>query len=185
MVSTKTCKLCKKEFETKAHNALYCPECRKEAKRLRRRKETTKEAPKNDLVKMAEQNVLNRVREAKDWIAIIGVLRVAGDTFFPRIDTDPIRKAWCDGLVMAENALYYVLCKYQADALIFTGVGGKEATQYGREKFRERFGLDGKKGYEVMSLLQEHLQLPNFYFTKDEIEFRRQAEQRYRDTEKD
>ena len=185
MVSTKTCKLCKKEFETKAHNALYCQDCRKEAKRLRRSTETTKEAPKNDLVKMAEQNVLNRVREAKDWIAIIGVLRVAGDTFFPRIDTDPIRKAWCDGLVMAENALYYALCKYQADALIFTGVGGKEATQYGREKFRERFGLDGKKGYEVMSLLQEHLQLPKFYFTKDEIEFRRQAEQRYRDTEKD
>ena len=37
MVSTRTCKLCKKEFETKAHNALYCPECRKEAKSQRRK----------------------------------------------------------------------------------------------------------------------------------------------------
>lgn len=41
MVSTKTCKLCKKEFETKAHNALYCHECRKEAKNARRRKVTS------------------------------------------------------------------------------------------------------------------------------------------------
>ena len=181
----KICKHCGKTFETKAHNALYCPFCRKEAKRQRRNKETAKEAPKSDFVKMAEQNVLNRVREAKDWITIIRAIRVAGDTFFPRIDNDPNRKAWSEGLMTAQNALYYALCVYQADALIFTGVGGKEAIQYGREKFRERFGLDGKNGCEVMSLLQEHLQLPNFYFTKDEIEFRRQAEQRYKDTEKD
>lgn len=138
---------------------------------------------KVDLIETAEQNVLNRVRESKDWIAIIRAIRVAGDTFFPRIDTDPNRKAWSEGLMMAQNALYYALCVYQADALIFPGVGGKEAIQYGREKFRERFGLDGKEQYEVMSLLQEHLQLPNFYFTKDEIEFRRQAKERYEATE--
>lgn len=37
----KTCKLCKKEFETKAHNALYCPDCRKVVKNARRSKEST------------------------------------------------------------------------------------------------------------------------------------------------
>lgn len=37
----KTCKHCGKTFETKAHNALYCPECRKVVKNARRRKEST------------------------------------------------------------------------------------------------------------------------------------------------
>lgn len=37
----KTCKHCGKTFETKAHNALYCPECRKEVKKERRKKSET------------------------------------------------------------------------------------------------------------------------------------------------
>lgn len=39
---TKTCKWCSDAFETKAHNALYCPSCRKDVKNARRRKETPK-----------------------------------------------------------------------------------------------------------------------------------------------
>lgn len=34
---TKTCKHCGKTFETKAHNALYCPDCRKMVKNARRK----------------------------------------------------------------------------------------------------------------------------------------------------
>ena len=34
----KTCKHCGKTFETKAHNALYCPDCRKDAKNARRKR---------------------------------------------------------------------------------------------------------------------------------------------------
>lgn len=39
---TKTCKWCGVPFETKAHNALYCPDCRKDVKNARRRKVTSK-----------------------------------------------------------------------------------------------------------------------------------------------
>ena len=35
---TKTCKRCGSAFESKAHNALYCPECRKVVKKERRKK---------------------------------------------------------------------------------------------------------------------------------------------------
>lgn len=48
MVSTKTCKLCKKEFETKAHNALYCQDCRKAVKNARRSKESTNSITERD-----------------------------------------------------------------------------------------------------------------------------------------
>ena len=95
---TKTCKRCGSAFESNAHNALYCPECRKAVKKERRKKSETvstlyektaksmkdvlekaaisseliskenkckkekHEESESDLIKMAEQNVLNRCR---------------------------------------------------------------------------------------------------------------------------
>ena len=220
---TKTCKLCKKEFETKAHNALYCPDCRKEAKSQRRSKETTNsitergvqarkallekaaisselisqenackkekhEDAKSDLIKMAEQNVLNRCREAAEWLNILKRVQFAGDTFFPNWGTDPVRDAWHDGMSKARNALYYRLAEIQAEAFMFAGIGGEEAEKYAREKFRERFSIDSMDDttrYEVLHLLDEYLDIPHCAKVKDEEDFRRQAEQRYRDTEKD
>lgn len=219
----KTCKLCKKEFETKAHNALYCPECRKAVKNDRRSKESTNsitergvqarkallekaaissetisqensckkekhEDSESDLIKMAEQNVLNRCREAAEWLNILKRVQLAGDTFFPNWSTDPVRDAWHDGMSKARNALYYRLAEIQAEAFIFAGIGGEEAEKYAREKFRERFSIDSMDDttrYEVLHLLDEYLDIPHCAKVKDEIEFRRQAEQRYRDTEKD
>ena len=219
----KTCKLCKKEFETKAHNALYCPDCRKAVKNARRSKESTnsitergvqarkalleKEAvssastsqensckkekhedSKSDLIKMAEQNVLNRCREAAEWLNILKRVQSAGDTFFPNWGTDPVRDAWHDGMSKARNALYYRLAEIQAEAFMFAGIGGEEAEKYAREKFRERFSIDSMDDttrYEVLHLLDEYLDIPHCAKVKDEEEFRRQAEQRYRDTEKD
>lgn len=219
----KTCKLCKKEFETKAHNALYCPECRKAVKNARRSKESTNsitergvqarkallekaavssastsqenscnkekhEDAESDLIKMAEQNVLNRCREAAEWLNILKRVQFAGDTFFPNWSTDPVRDAWHDGMSKARNALYYRLAEIQAEAFIFAGIGGEEAEKYAREKFRERFSIDSMDDntrYEVLHLLDEYLDIPHCSKVKDEEEFRRQAEQRYRDTEKD
>lgn len=219
----KTCKHCGKTFETKAHNALYCPDCRKAVKNARRSKESTSiitergvqvrkallekdvisselisqenackkekhEDAKSDLIKMAEQNVLNRCREAAEWLNILKRVQSAGDTFFPNWGTDPVRDAWHDGMSKARNALYYRLAEIQAEAFIFAGIGGDEAEKYAREKFRERFSIDNMDDttrYEVMHLLDEYLDIPHCAKVKDEIEFRRQAEQRYRDTEKD
>lgn len=219
----KTCKHCGKTFETKAHNALYCPECRKVVKNARRRKETPKtthecvgetkkallekaavtsarisqenlckkeehEDSESDLIKMAEQNVLNRCREAAEWLNILKRVQFAGDTFFPNWSTDPVREAWHDGMSKARNALYYRLAEIQAEAFMFVGIGGEEAEKYAREKFRERFSIDSMDDTtrcEVMHLLDEYLDIPHCVKVEDEEEFRRQAEQRYRDTEKD
>ena len=215
----KTCKLCKKEFETKAHNALYCQDCRKVVRNARRSKESTNsitdrgvqarklfskksalisqenpckkekhEDAKSDLIKMAEQNVLNRCREAAEWLNIMKRVQSAGDTFFPNWSTDPVRDAWHDGMSKARNALYYRLAEIQAEAFMFAGIGGEEAEKYAREKFRERFSIDSMDDttrYEVLHLLDEYLDIPHCAKVKDEEEFRRQAEQRYRDTEND
>ena len=75
-----------------------------------------------------------------------------------------------------------------AEAFMFAGIGGEEAEKYAREKFRERFSIDSMDDntrYEVMHLLDEYLDIPHCAKVKDEEEFRRQAEQRYRDMEKD
>lgn len=220
----KTCKRCGSTFESKAHNALYCPECRKIVKKERRKKSETvstlyekteklmkdvlekatissapiaqenpckkekHEDSKSDLIKMAEQNVLNRCREAAEWLNILNRVQSAGDTFFPNWSTDPARDAWHEGMSKARNALYYRLTEIQAEAFIFAGIGGEETEKYAREKFRERFSIDSmddKTQYEVMSLLDEYLDIPHCVKVKDEEEFLRQAEQRYRDTEKD
>ena len=143
---------------------------------------------KSDLIKMAEQNVLNRCREAAEWLNILKRVQSAGDTFFPNWSTDPVRGAWHDGMSKARNALYYRLAEIQAEAFIFAGIGGEEAEKYAREKFRERFSIDSMDDttrYEVMHLLDEYLDISHCAKVKDEEEFRRQAEQRYRDTEKD
>ena len=143
---------------------------------------------KSDLIKMAEQNVLNRCREAAEWLNILKRVQFAGDTFFPNWGTDPVRDAWHDGMSKARNALYYRLAEIQAEAFIFAGIGGEEAEKYAREKFRERFSIDSMDDttrYEVLHLLDEYLDIPHCAKVKDEEEFRRQAEQRYRDTEKD
>ena len=220
----KTCKHCGKTFETKAHNALYCQECRKTVKKERRKKSETvstlyektaksmkdvlekaaissapfsqenpckkekHEDAKSDLIKMAEQNVLNRCREAAEWLNSLKRVQSAGDTFFPNWGTDPVRDAWHDGMSKARNALGGRLAEIQAEAFIFAGIGGEEAEKYAREKFRERFSIDSMDDntrYEVMHLLDEYLDIPHCAKVKDEEEFRRQAEQRYRDTEKD
>lgn len=143
---------------------------------------------KVDLIETAEQNVLNRVREAQDWIKIMRILRYAGDSFFPNYGRDTSREAWDKGMQMAENALFSQLCMYQADAFMFTGIGGEKSLEWARNKFRERFDLDrqddGRK-HEVMSLLNEYLTPPGSYLSDDEIAFRRQAEQRYKETEKE
>ena len=141
-----------------------------------------------DLVETAEQNVLNRVREAQDWIKIMRILRYAGGSFFSNYARDPGREAWDKGMQMAESALFSQLCMYQADAFMFTGIGGKKSLEWARNKFRERFDLDrpddGRR-HEIMSLLNEYLTPPGSCLSDDEIAFRRQAEQRYKETEKD
>lgn len=143
---------------------------------------------KFDLIETAEQNVLNRVREAQDWIKIMRILRYAGYSFFSNYACDPSREAWDKGMQMAENALFSRLCMYQADAFMFTGIGGEKSLEWARNKFRERFDIDrqddGRK-HEVMSLLNEYLTPPGSYLSDDEIAFRRQAEQRYKETEKE
>ena len=143
---------------------------------------------KFDLIETAEQNVLNRVREAQDWIQILRAVSYAGSTFFSNYGGDTHRAAWEKGMRMAEDALYHMLCLYQADAFMFTGIGGEKSLAWAREKFRERFGLNSPKDgrtYEVMSLLDKYLQRPGMYLCDDEIEFRRQAKEKYEATEVD
>lgn len=139
-----------------------------------------------DLIETAEQNVLNRVREAQDWIKIMRALNYAGSTFFSNYGCDPDRAEWEKGMRMAENALYHSLCLYQSEAFMFAGIGGEKSLAWAREKFRERFGINNPEDdrvYEIMSLLDEYLQIPGCYLCDDEIEFRRQAKEKYEATE--
>lgn len=82
-----------------------------------------------NLLEAAEQNVLNRVREVRDWVRIMRALRYAGDSFFPNYGRGPGREAWEGGMQMAEDALYSQLCKYQADAFMFTGISGEKSLE--------------------------------------------------------
>lgn len=141
---------------------------------------------KSDLIRMAEQNVLNRVREAQNWIKIMRAINYAGMSFFPGHTQDTCAESWYRGMRMAEDALYHKLCEYQAEAMLFVGVGGKETEKFAREKFRERFGLDEDgKHYEIMSLLDQYLDVPGGYLVDDEIEFRKQAKDAYEATNED
>ena len=140
---------------------------------------------KSDLIRMAEQNVLNRVREAQDWIKIVRAVNYAGMSFFPQRTSDTCAESWYRGMRMAEDALYHKLCEYQAEAMLFVGVGGEETERFAQEKFRERFGLDEDgKHYEIMSLLNRYLDVPGGYLVDDEIEFRKQAKEAYEATER-
>lgn len=135
---------------------------------------------KSDLIRLAEQNVLNRVREAQDWIKIIRAINYAGMSFFPGQTRDTCAESWYRGMRMAEDALYHKLCEYQAEAMLFVGVGGEETEKFAREKFRERFGLDEDgKHYEIMSLLNRYLDVPGMHLVDDELEFRKQAKDAY------
>lgn len=142
---------------------------------------------KSDMIRLAEQNVLNRVREAQDWIKIMRAINYAGMSFFPPRMQDTCAESWYRGMRMAEDALYHKLCEYQAEAMLFVGVGGEETEKFAREKFRERFGLDedGNKHYEIMSLLNQYLDVPGMHLVDDELEFRKQAKDAYEATDED
>ena len=97
-----TCAICGAMFESKAHNALYCLECRK---KKRQSKVTGIKAKKTDLLLEAEQNVLNHVREAQDWIKLLRLIAHAGYSFFPDRE-DILSVMWIEGLKKAERALF-------------------------------------------------------------------------------
>ena len=126
--------------------------------------ERPKEHRTDSTLALAEREIINRAREVKDWIEVMRAVRMAGDSFFPRCDDDPNRRAWTEGMIHAQNALFYALCLYQAEAYAFTAVGGKEALQYAREKFRERFKLnEGARNQEILARLREFLNIPASY----------------------
>ena len=101
-----TCAICGAKFESRVHNALYCLECHK---KKRHSKVTGAKAEKTDLLSEAEQNVLNHVREAQDWIKLLRLIAHAGCSFFPD-SGDILSVMWIEGLKKAEKALFSRLC---------------------------------------------------------------------------
>ena len=73
------------------------------------------------------------------------------------------------------------LCFYQAEAFMFTGIGGEKALKFAKEKFLKRFNLDGSQDIpcEVMYLLDEKLSSFSSYFCDVEAAFRKQAKEKY------
>jgi len=133
---------------------------------------------KRNYIKEAEQNVVNVARAYQDFLDVLDALAVFGNNYCNEYIGG---KKFFEGLAMMREAAYHEYTNASMNAMMFTGVGGEEATKYAREKFERAFGKrDGIK-YSVMQFLDQYGRHPGSYMTNDEEEFRKQVDEKLKE----
>ena len=130
-----------------------------------------------DLIKEAEQNILNVCLHLKELIELFRTLRHRSsnycDSHLPR------HKKMDEGFELILEALYEEQCEQLSKLILFYWIGGEEAIKYSRSEFERIFSGDDKM--IVMDLLDKHGQIPRSWLSADEEELRKQAKGRLDD----
>lgn len=132
-----------------------------------------------DFIKEAEQNVLNRAREMDMSLKLFDSFAYKYSGFMP----ERHRKDFSEKMQEVRKVLYSVYAESITELFIFTGVGGEEATNYARDKMKERFKDEpGEVKYAVMGLLERNGKT-SWYYNEDEENFRNQVNEKVKEWE--
>lgn len=95
-----------------------------------------------EIIKQAEEKVINLCKEMDDMISICDALICAGNKFFERED---MRADYFKGLSLMRGAIFNKYQESLARCFVLSGVGGDKASEYSRETFKKMF-----KGNETL-----------------------------------
>ena len=127
-----------------------------------------------DFLKEAEQNVLNRARDMDMSLQLMNAFIHKYSTVMP----ERYARKFGEKMSEAREVLFAAYGEAITDLCMFTGVGGDEATEYAREKMKERFkDEDNHVHYAIMGLLERNGEA-HWYKSDDEKEFRNQANEK-------
>ena len=129
-------------------------------------------------IKEAERNVINNAKYCQDVLMVVDALRRFTYKFMDsRTDSDRYIRAQ-EAINQLRDAIYDQMNENIARCFVFTGVGGEDALNYSREKFKEHFGEENGERYIIMHFLEEGGNLPMSWNSQEEKEFREQAKQK-------
>ena len=126
-----------------------------------------------DLIKQAEQNILNVCRAHEDIYELVDALTRFCDKY---VEEWAGRDDTTQGLYLLRCGLDKSLSANIRKLFTLVGVGGEEAREYSREQFRRLFANEESR-YNVMHLLDQYARIPHSYKVDTEKEFRKQGKE--------
>ena len=127
----------------------------------------------SNLIKQAEKNLVNVCKAHDDIYELVDALTRFCDRY---VEDWAGRDDTTQGLYLLRCGLDKSLSANVRKLFTLVGVGGEEAAEYSREKFRKLFGNDEKR-YTVMHLLDQYARIPHSYKVDTEKEFRKQGKE--------
>jgi hypothetical protein len=124
-----------------------------------------------NLIKQAEQNVINIAKSFQDFYQIIEAMEFFGIQFCKEwIGKENFFK----GISLIRKAINAEQNNAIANCFVLSGVGGEAAKQYSKEMFEKYF--DSKSQYNVTHFLDKYGQLPGWKLD-DEKGLRKEAQE--------
>ena len=125
-----------------------------------------------DYIKKAEQEIVKTAKAYEEMFNVLESLEQFGN----RACKDHIgKKRFFEGLQIMRDAVNSEYTHTIRNCFMFAGVGGEDALAYSKQKFKEWFGRDDT---HIMSFLEEWGNLPSWYKTDVEEEFRKQCKEK-------
>lgn len=126
---------------------------------------------KNKMIKQAEENAINQAKYCQDVMQIIDALQNFTNRYMDYGD----REKALTSLHEYRQAVYSELNERLARCFMFAGVGGKKAKEFSLEQFQNHFKDDT---YCVMQFLEANGQHPSHWYSKDEEQFKKEAQEK-------
>lgn len=130
---------------------------------------------KKNYIKEAEQNLVNQAVAFQDIFKILEALERFGNT---ACKEHVGKNKFFDGLNTIKQAIYSEYVHTTSQLLMFTGIGGENALKFARQRFEDIFGQDR---YAIMQFLDKWGQIPGWYKTTDEEEFRTETKKKIKE----
>jgi hypothetical protein len=130
---------------------------------------------KRNLVKKAEQNMVDVAREYQLMFDVLDALAVFGNNFTHEWVGG---KKFFEGLSLMRDGVFAEYTQASMNAMMFAGLSsGDEARKFAKERLDVLFsGKDGTK-YAIMNFLEKNGRYPGSYMTKDEEDFRNEMKE--------
>jgi hypothetical protein len=133
-----------------------------------------------DLIKEAEENIINQAVFFKDLLSIVEFFNRVGYRYFPQYENRD-KDDYFKGLYMMRDALQSQYVTKHANLLGFVAIGGEKAKEYSLNEFKSMYGENVEERYMIMHLLNKYGAVPNGWVSDDEKEFRKQIADRLKE----
>jgi len=126
----------------------------------------------DDLVKRAEQNIINICKRFEDFYRVIECMEHFGHAY---IDDPRHKDNFWEGINMMKDSINAQHAEHCRRALTFAAIGGDESKEYSLQLLEDAFGTRDGMRSTVMHFLDEYGRRPSSWRVDDEELFRKQV----------